>query len=250
VYDGLAYPFKVDRYGNAAVKSCTGGTGSFTNLTAGVCTGGTGSFANLAVSGASSFSTVVAGGTGTFGALRTTGAIDCNSITSGPVGGTSGNFGTIITSGTGTFFQGIECGIRSATPSGAPFRVAASGNAVCATLTANSIVCASLKTSGSLAATTTFQNLYTLVGNQSGFITIRGSLNSMWMGYFDWSGVTFPSLTCLAQSGNAFQAGVNTPGTNGGGTQTMTIQLSLSGPFYIQVKTTSASTVTWNTLLF
>ena len=249
MYDGLAYPFKVDRYGNATVKSCTGGTGSFTNLAAGICTGGTGSFANLAVSGASSFSTVVAGGTGTFGAIRTTGAIDCNSITSGPVGGTSGNFGTIITSGTGSFFQGIECGIRSATPSGCPFRVTGGGDTVCASLTANSIVCASLKTNGSLAATTNFQNLYTLVGNQSGFITIRGSLNSMWMGYFDWSGVTFPSLTCLAQSGNAFQAGVNTPGTNGGGTQTMTIQLTTAGPFYIQVKTTSASNVTWSTLL-
>ena len=112
------------------------------------------------------------------------------------------------------------------------------------------LTCPSQRNNGTMTTSATFQTVYPLVGNQCGFITLRTNLNSMWMGYFDWSGATFPSLTCLAQSGNAFQAGVNTPGTNGGGTQAMTVQLTISGGFNIQVKTPSASTVTWFTLLF
>ena len=112
------------------------------------------------------------------------------------------------------------------------------------------LTCPSQRSSGSLAATTTFQTIYPLVGNQCGFITIRSSLNSMWMGYFDWSGVTFPSLTILAQSGNGFSAGISPPGTNNGGVQAITVQLTTTSSFNIQVKTSSASTVTWFTLLF
>ena len=111
------------------------------------------------------------------------------------------------------------------------------------------LTCTSLRNKGSLAATTAFQTVYSLPINQSGFITLRSSLSSMWMGYFDWSQVSYPSLTCLAQTGNGFQSGVSSPGVNTGGPQSITVQLTSSGSFDIQVKTTSASTVTWFTLL-
>jgi hypothetical protein len=104
-----------------------------------------------------------------------------------------------------------------------------------------------------MTATTTFQNMYTLVVGQSGFITIRTSGVSMWMGFFDWSSTSFPSLTCLAQSGNNYQtAPYSAPAVLGGGTQQISVNLYVPGstPFYIQVKTLSTTTVTWTTMLF
>jgi len=111
------------------------------------------------------------------------------------------------------------------------------------------LTCSSLRTNGTLSATTTFQTVYTITTNTRGFITFTSSSSSMVMCFFEWtSGTTFASLTLIAQSGNATQPTTpSTPGLLGAGTQQITVQLSGQS---IQIRTASASTVSWNVILF
>jgi hypothetical protein len=102
-----------------------------------------------------------------------------------------------------------------------------------------------LRTSGTLASTTSFQTIYTIVSNQHGIVRVSStntSYPSMMIALFEWTnGSTYPSLTQIASSGNANQASINTTNT-GNGTQYITLQINGST---IQVKTTASFNVTW-----
>jgi len=68
----------------------------------------------------------------------------------------------------------------------------------------------------------------------------------MMAAFFEWTnGATVPSLTRLASSGNATQAGINTTNV-GTGTQYIALQITQSNPIVIQAATTSGSfTINW-----
>ena len=105
------------------------------------------------------------------------------------------------------------------------------------------------KSNGTIAATTTFQTIYTPTSGKQGIITVvstSGSYPSMMAAFFQWtSGATVPSLTQIASSGNATQSAINTTNV-GAGTQFIAMQMLQTGIPYIQVKTTSgAFTVNW-----
>jgi hypothetical protein len=114
-----------------------------------------------------------------------------------------------------------------------------------------SITCSSLKTSGVVPfVDSSYQTLvYTLKINQRGFITIYSSSLSMYTCFFDYYPSSYPSITCIAQSGNATQGVVNSPGTSSAGTQQLVIQLVGTN---IQVKTLTSGSVTvyWYAVLF
>ena len=108
------------------------------------------------------------------------------------------------------------------------------------------------KTSGTFAATTTFQTCYTFYSAGTGirgYITITGGTTNgayagMVMAFFDWSSGSWPSLTQMAVSGNAAQGNLNPPNTLGGGSQTVFIQQN-GTTGQIQVKVLVACTVNW-----
>jgi hypothetical protein len=105
------------------------------------------------------------------------------------------------------------------------------------------------KLSGTLAATTTFQTIYTITSPARGIITVNsvgGTYPSMMTAFFEWTqNSTVPSLTQLASSGNTTQAGINTTNV-GAGTQYIALQITQSNPIVIQAKTTSISfTINW-----
>ena len=109
------------------------------------------------------------------------------------------------------------------------------------------------KTSGSLSATTSFKTAYTLTTSSRGFIAVNavGNPYGMVKAYFEYlNGSSNPTLTQLAFSGGGaatYPLAANVPNTAAMGTQNIFLRLSSNNlPTSIQVKVTSAQTVSWS----
>jgi hypothetical protein len=118
-------------------------------------------------------------------------------------------------------------------------------------LTAQMATLNGYKTSGTFAATTTFQTIYTMnyISGTRGIITVTGQLGGPNYGmiacFFEGTNnVSFPSLTQIACSGNSSQSSINSSNVSTGGTQTIFLQLTGTAGA-IQVKTASNFTVNW-----
>jgi hypothetical protein len=106
-----------------------------------------------------------------------------------------------------------------------------------------------LRTSGTLASTTTFQTIFSPV-NQRGFIYVAAGAPcySTACAFFEaLTNFSFSSLTLISQSGNAAQASINTSSASTGGTVNITLQMTSA---VIQVKTSTSCTVRWFVMLF
>ena len=116
---------------------------------------------------------------------------------------------------------------------------------------ATSLAACAKKTSGSIAGTTAFQTIYTVVQGTRGFITVVAVAPNynMFMGFFEWTaGGSYQVLTQLAQSGNAPQTALNTTNSSSGGTVNLTVQqVSSTGP--IQAKMSTNGTINWYVML-
>ena len=214
---GTAQQFQVDGTGNATTanltvsKNLSGYTGSFSHVvcTRAICN------ADLSVTG-----------TGTFNSIST------NSLTTGGLVSTAG----LSATGTGTFGS-----------------VQATGDVVYnagKSLTSQISTLNNLRTSGTFASTTAFQTFYTWTSGQQGFCTVKGSATGSNYGmmcvFFEGtSGLCYPSVTQIAVSGNAQQAALNSTTAVSAGTQLVFVQNN-PGTYSLQVKVTTAGTVTWN----
>jgi hypothetical protein len=105
------------------------------------------------------------------------------------------------------------------------------------------------KTSGTFAATTTFQAIYTITSGTRGFITItstsatnRGMITLFFEGT---ANLSYASLTQIACSGNSTQAVINPTSALTGGTQTIFAQIH-GGGYSVQVRVSTACTVSWS----
>jgi hypothetical protein len=102
-----------------------------------------------------------------------------------------------------------------------------------------------LRKTGTFASTTSFATFYTMPNMCRAFITACQSAtpNSITC-FFEWT-LGYPSLTQIAQSGNATQTVLNTTNATSAGTQYIFMQQTLSNQGFIQVKTNTSTTVTW-----
>ena len=105
------------------------------------------------------------------------------------------------------------------------------------------------KSSGTIAATTSFQSIYSITAGTQGFITAvcQGSPFGMVMAYFQWSNYTYQTLTQLAISAGTaptYPLAVQAPNTTTTGAQVIFLQIT-AAPAIIQMKTTAACTVYW-----
>jgi hypothetical protein len=77
----------------------------------------------------------------------------------------------------------------------------------------------------------TWTTIFSIASGNHGFIKVNtqsGASNvySMTTAYFESNNRTYPSLTLIAQSGNATQGALNTTNASTGGTVQITLQLS------------------------
>ena len=154
--------------------------------------------------------------------------------------------GNLTTSGAINTTGGVTTNTLSATAAGTS--ITASGDIKyngTTSLTTQMATLNGYKTSGSIAATTTFQTIFTWASGTQGFITMIGSgtATGMMCCFFEGlSGLSYPSITQLASSGQSGQASLNTSNT-GAGTQSVFAQL---GPGYaVQAKVSTACTLYW-----
>ena len=88
----------------------------------------------------------------------------------------------------------------------------------------------------------TWTTIYTIPSGNHGFIKVNcgtaASVSSMSTAYFEYTGKSYPSLTLIAQSGNATQGALNTTNAASAGTVQITLQLSSNN---IQAKSVPAS---------
>jgi hypothetical protein len=88
----------------------------------------------------------------------------------------------------------------------------------------------------------TWTTIYTIPSGNHGFIKVNcgtaATVSSMTTAYFEYTGKSYPSLTLIAQSGNAFQGTLNTTNAATGGVVQITLQRSGNN---IQAKSVPAS---------